>query len=152
MTAFGMGFQVAPKELTYGSPLAEQTPDQLGQYVGRLLTFIPGDVVAGYTAVFVWIPVDFLEAKWGLVIACLIVAVLLVLAGFIPPARKNGTLAFKTLPWFRLIAAPVAFATWVIALPGSPFDSIYGAAWFKTAVLIFGAALLAAFAPVFEHD
>ncbi|MCU1701353.1 MAG: hypothetical protein JWR34_7416 [Mycobacterium sp.] len=151
MTAFGMGFQAAPKEFTYGSTLAEESPDgQLGQYVGRLLTFIPGDVVAGYTAVFVWIPAELIAGKWALVIFCVVVSSVLVLAGFIPSARKMGTLSVRTLPWFRIVAAPLAFATWVIALPNSPFDSVYGAPWFKTAVLIFGSGLLAAFAPVFE--
>jgi hypothetical protein len=47
-------------------------------------------------------------------------------------------------PWFRLVAAPFAFARCVIALPASPFESISSAEWFKAFVLVFGAILISA--------
>ncbi len=37
---------------------------------------------------------------------------------------------------YPMVAAPVAFAAWVVALPGSPIDAYYYSGWMKALILV----------------
>lgn len=60
--------------------------------------------------------------EWIVAYVFLALSLLAVLGTFIGSYRKrnNRFPSAKEYPWFRIVAAPVAYAAWVVALPKSP--------------------------------
>jgi hypothetical protein len=159
MTALGLGYSALP-ELVYGAgpTRPEFTPSVRGEahvggfdkFMGRLLIFIPGDVVGGYTALIAVTPSN-IWAQSLVALGFFILAPLLVYLGFGRKAKlADADLSVEPLPWFRIIAAPAAFLTWVIGLPQSPVDALYKSGFLKLAVLIFGAIIISALAGKYD--
>ncbi len=150
MSAYGMGLTASGPEKTYGS-LNEATG--IDDYLGRLLLFIPADIVAGYTVVIAFNSSSELgsRASWSIAAVFLALSPTLVIAGVLVRSKREHTpISLRDLPWFRVIASIIAFLAWVVALPASPFDSLFEVPWFKALTLVAVTILLAAIAPLFE--
>ena len=164
MTAYGLGASAAPRSVVYGSewrgldrvesqaessipsfsPVAP-SEEQWSNWFVKLSQFIPGEIVAGYVAVSVWFTSGSIS-MWVVIGVFTLLAAWLVYTGFCRQAAKvSATVSVKTIPWFRVIAAPLAFVCWVIALPGSPFGGLTDEPALKSAVLVIGTIALASF-------
>lgn len=127
MTAYALGRTVGD-ELRYG---ADDSPSYQ-QFLGRLLEFIPGDVVAGYVVILGLLPASSSStAEWTTAIVFAVLAPLIVILG-------SSTLGSRV--FFRAAAAFVAFGVWVLALPGSPITGADG--WLRSLVLVVVTILL----------
>ncbi|MCX5042447.1 hypothetical protein OG921_04565 [Aldersonia sp. NBC_00410] len=156
MTAFGMGYS-ALKEVEVGaeSQLAppEQSPSTGGaEWRDRLLTFIPGDIVGGYTLIAAMIP-DEIEVAWAVAIIFTLLSPFVVFWGLSVKADEVDTrIPRSDIPWFRIFAAPISFAAWVFALPGSPADSFGDQnGWMKPAVLVLVAIVISGLAKKYDR-
>jgi hypothetical protein len=161
MTAFGMGYS-ALQEVEVGAEGVATEPQltlpQQSQSGGaaewrdRLLTFIPGDVVGGYTVVAAGIPHS-TKIAWAVAIIFTVIAPLVVFWGLGAKAKEVGApIPRKQLPWFRIVAAPISFAAWVFALPGSPADSLAAdIGWLKSVVLVVVAIVISALAKRYDR-
>ena len=154
MTAFGMGVTAGRQSLLFGKG-ATGADSTTSKFIGRLLEFIPGDIVAGYVAVLPFLPVpdESYLPQWTTASVFLALAPIIVALGFIRERRleKKAVWAWKEWPWFRLAAAPLAFAAWVFALPNSPvndFGTVPG--WLQSLVLVGTTIVVSAVAGAIE--
>lgn len=120
MTAIGMGLRAGSASVG-----AATTSSATAKFAGRLLVYIPADVVAGYTSAFAL--VNTTDASYGQewLVAWIFfgLAPVLVAAFFVGKYRSennNALPSFGSYPWYRIVVAPLAFAAWVTALPDSP--------------------------------
>ena len=124
MSAFALGRSHA-SEKRYGS----SQDGGYQQFLGRLVEFIPGDVVAGYVVVLGLIPQDAGDvAIWVTAIVFLAITPAIVVLGAGTPVVFTRRLVF------RAVAAMIAYCTWVVALPQSPVPDVPG--WLRSLLLI----------------
>ena len=148
MTALGLGYSSLRhnEEWVFGSEestLALNPPEkQTEQFIGRLLAYIPADVVAGYTLAVALIPSG---ANWPWIIVgifCALAPCAIYVGARTRAKNLNVQLERSNMPWYQLCVAPLAFITWVIALPGSPFDSLWPGGGLKALVLGVGTVVI----------
>ena len=153
MSAYWLG-RTAPAssesalELRYGAPARKETG--IDVFFGRLVQYIPADVVAGYVVVsgFISEPPKPYTPGWITAGVFLAITPVLVIVGYLVAVRKQG--AARKFPAFR-IDATIAYVTWVFALPGSPFRNLgsYGS-WARPLALVAVTVLLTAVSPLFD--
>lgn len=152
MTALGLGLDAArPANVRYLNGASERA-----KFVGRLVEYIPADVVAGYTAVYALVPKDdasYLGERVTLLFF-LLLAPLLVAGPVVLKHRRDNNGAYpvwKQYPRFRMFVAPAAFAAWSFSLPGSPVtEGGSPPGWLQTLVLVGTTLLLALLGQFFD--
>jgi len=163
MTAFGLGYSSVPPAPKYTADRTiinqpqierEDTSPQstLDQFLGQLLTYIPGDIVGLYLLITGFVPDAYYKAGSWVIFALLTpFSALTVYAGHVVAKRRHDGPS-EPLPRFRMCAAPAAFVIWAISLPKSPFDSlwIFGMGWLKSIVLALGTFLIVKLADMWD--
>ncbi|WP_432065533.1 hypothetical protein [Streptomyces sp. C10-9-1] len=130
MSAFGLG-ATAAASIDYGAGEAgaDAATGPLSQAANRLLLFIPADIVAGYVLVigFMSTPTVDYSGFWVAAWVFLALAPFVVVTTYIAKYRTDRGGEWPGVgqyPWYRVIAAVVAFAAWVFALPSSPAQDL----------------------------
>lgn len=155
MSAFGLGFEAGASrkagQLSYGGSQAAGT-GEIQQLLGRLISYIPADIVGGYVVVIGFIPTTSKSntAQWIIAAVFLVLTAVIVIATYMSKVtgmdRRPGR-----WPWYRVVGSLVAFGTWVFALPASPFESIGGyALWLRPLLMVVVTILLTCFAPFLD--
>ena len=144
MSAIGVGQAAARATL--------QTLDTAPpSFLGRVVHYIPADIVAAYVAVFALLGSSdkkFTD-EWVVAAAFLVLTPFVVITAFVGQTRKDQGHAPKVSewPWFQVCASIVAYCAWVFALPQTParqWGSVTG--WLQTFVLAVVTLLLGGFA------
>ena len=119
MSAFHLGRDAVDRpRLTEDDP---KPGNSLVDIVGRVVKFIPGDVVVIFSAgIALYLANEDQPGKW-LIPVGLIVAPLFVFAGaFSAAGGKTGWLT--KLVRFRIVAAAIAFFIWSFTVPATPWN------------------------------
>jgi hypothetical protein len=155
LSAFGLGLEAGASrkagELSYGG---SQTADVSGiqQFLGRLVSYIPADIVGGYVVVIGFISASAKSntAQWVIAAVFLALTPVVVVTTYLSKVT-DGDRKPARWPWYRVAGSAVAFCTWVFALPASPFDSIGGyAPWLRPLIMVVVTILLTCLAPVLD--
>jgi uncharacterized membrane protein SirB2 len=153
MTAIGLGINAGTNRQLF----AVATDDTKAKFLGKVLNYIPGDVVAGYVAVIAL--TDSSNDQWGpewlTAAVFFVLAPIVVVAFFFSSFKKthNAKPTKSDYPVYRIIVAPIAFTTWVFSLPSSPFQDFGEIAdYARTLVLIAGAIGLGVLGMLFDPE
>jgi hypothetical protein len=157
MTAYGLGYSSVSRAVktAVDQGLDAPTPDQapqnaLERIFGQLLQYIPGDVIGTYLFAIGLVPVAaYATASWILFAVLTPFSTLLVFSGY-KRAKRRGDASASSLPVFRMVAAPIAFVVWAVALPRSPFDSVCDLGWVKSIILALGTLAISVLADLFD--
>ncbi|MCW5824186.1 MAG: hypothetical protein KIT34_15380 [Cyanobacteria bacterium TGS_CYA1] len=127
----------APKNPLEDPPPPAPTPSNPAeQYLAKIIRYVPGSIIAGYTSMFGLVtqagPYQ-LYLSWAIFGFCLLLAPLYVM--FVPDSIPNNKDCSKR---FHVVASFLSFAVWAFAL-GGPFASL---SWYSS---VYGSlALIAA--------
>ncbi|HEV3167018.1 MAG TPA: hypothetical protein VGZ22_23615 [Isosphaeraceae bacterium] len=118
----------------------------VGQALSSIGTYIPTEVMATYLAILAAIPSDRGHGfQWLMFWVFLIFTPIVVWLG-VAVARQSQGIVVKPAqqwPWWSMIAATVAFAAFVVVLPGSVTRDIsWYEAWMGTVAIILSAFVL----------
>lgn len=106
-------------------------------YAGRLVKYIPADIVALYLGAK-GIPPQGphrTSALWWIFSACFVLTFVWLVISTRKPEDHKGPV------WRQVILATVAFPIWVFAVGGGPFDSWNIEQWVGSLILVFGTFL-----------
>jgi hypothetical protein len=97
-------------------------------FLGRLIAYIPADIVAGYVAVFALVDgsdPDFSQ-EWITFAVFLALTPIVLVAVFLRETRRKGQrgLGLRDWPWLDIAIAMIAFVAWAFALPDTPFRDL----------------------------
>lgn len=111
----------SPKTPIEDPPPAPAPANAAEQYIAKIIRYIPGSIVAGYTSMLGLItqaePIQ-LYLSWAIFGFCLLLAPLYVM--FVPDSIPNNKDCSKR---FHVLASFLSFAIWAFAL-GGPFASL----------------------------
>lgn len=149
MSALGMGRAAARADI--GTLGADGGPDLLG----RIVQYIPADIVAVYVAVFALVDTDdnIFTQEWIVAYIFLALTPFVIITAYISEVRKEQHRwpSVGQWPWFKIVVGLVAYAAWVFALPQTPaldWGDIAGLA--QTLVLAVTSIVLAGLGQIFD--
>lgn len=129
---------------------------ELSSALDSLITYIPTEVVTLYVSVLSAVIATGEDRRqslvtavfWGFVAATPMLLLLLFLGKWVK--ANPGFPAIRHWPWWKMIAASIAFATWGLAVPGNPYltGSLATVAGVSAMVMSF---VLSALTPVMER-
>lgn len=148
MSAIGLGRQAANPG---GRTLSGGTAD----FLGKLVEYIPADIIAGYVAVYALVngsDAQFRE-EWITALVFLVLTPFVVITAFVGEFKKQQQRrpSRHELPWFRIFIAPIAYSAWVFALPDTPardWGDVTG--FWQTLVLVATTLVLAGLGAVID--
>jgi hypothetical protein len=148
VSAIGMGRAAANANV---KPLNGAQTD----YLGKLVQYIPADIVAGYVAVFALADSgdNNRKAEWIVAYVFLALTPFVVITTFVGQVHKAQRKwpSLREWPWFKIIIGMVAYVAWVFALPNTPmldWGDVTGFA--QTLVLVVTTIVLAGLGQVFN--
>lgn len=141
-------------------PLAAKQPVEGGKgasALDKLIKYIPTESVTLYLATVSAIGSQE-AAKQGsasfwvfwLFVGLTPVLFLLIYIGKRRSASLAALPATKDFPWWKLLASTIAFGSWALAVPGSPYQSMIGGGAIAALLAVFVSTFLSLLEPIFD--
>jgi len=119
------GVQSAPIPPGPPAPAPQKTLDSAME---KITAFIPSEVIASYVAILGLISPDTPTGKWIIFAICLVLIPAYMYLGYLTKkkqAKEKQSTPKRADTFLLMIFAAVAFIAWSMALPGTPFASLF---------------------------